>query len=161
MRRLGCVAVALTLAACALACGGGGSSSGAPSASTASISGDATASQVSSAIENYTAIAAKGQWDREWDLLLPAQQTAIPKDRFLACHSGQAGAGNVQSVNVTNTSNEQTTPPGMSSPTDSIVVTFDATVNGTKSTSIVHLFVVDGQLRISLDDATFKRCSAA
>ena len=161
MRKLGCFSVALTLGAGALACGGSGASSGAASSSAASISGDPTRSQISSAVKGYTEIAGKGQWDREWDLLVPAQQTAIPKDRFLACHSGQAGAGDVREVNVIDTSNEQITPPGMSSPTASIAVTFDATVNGTKSTSIIHLLVVDGQLRISLDDSTFKRCSTS
>jgi len=123
------------------------------------MSGDPTMSEVSRAIENYTAIAGKGQWDREWDLLLPAQQTAIPKDRFVACHSGQAGAGSVQDVNVTDIHKEQMTPPGMSSVTDSFAVTFDATVNGARSTSTVHLFVIDGQLRISLDAGAFRRCS--
>ena len=149
MRRLGAFTVALTLGASALSCSG------------ASVSGDPTRTQIAGVIDNYTAIAAKGQWDREWELLVPAQQMAIPKNKFVACHSGQAGAGNVQDVIVTNTAKEQTTPPGMSSATDSIVVTFDATVNGTRSTSIVHLFVVSGQLRISLDDSTFKRCSTS
>lgn len=161
VRKLGCFTVALTLGAGALACGGSGASPGAASSSAASISGDPTRSQITSAIKDYTAIAGKGQWDREWDLLVPAQQTAIPKDKFLACHSGRAGAGDVRDVRVIDTANEQSTPPGMSSPAASVVVTFDATVNGTRSTSIVHLFVVDGQLRISLDESTFKRCSTS
>ena len=161
VRRLAVMVCVGLVAAC--------SSGGGPGAAhtTASSSSDAVSShgtaptkdELQSALREFFALQVTGQWGASWEHIIPAEQSAVTKDKYVACHAGESGIGEVSDIDVTDTRSEPFTPPGLTAPIDSMVVTFDATVNGKRTAATVHEFPVHGQLRFALTPSDFRACS--
>lgn len=100
-------------------------------------------------------LASKGQFDREWTTLHPAQQAFVPQTKFVECGS-QAGV-ELTKATVVETYETKTAIPGttlVDQPATAVTVKVEGSFNGRRfnDTETFHAYLVDGSWRWSLSD---------
>lgn len=96
---------------------------------------------------------ADGQFGRMYDLLHPAQQAVLSRDKFVACYVNGPSIGAVSDIKVKDHFSETTSIPGTDQHAESTAITASFKVDGQADTSTFHEVNVNGAWRWIYSDA--------
>lgn len=92
----------------------------------------------------------RGQWQRVYALIHPAQQEILSEDEFVACMDARPPVPAIDEFEVLETFDETVTVPGTEERAESTAVTFRADADGETVEDTMHLIDVDGEWRFYL-----------